>query len=326
MSGLALPGDLAAGSTVVAAVSGGADSVALLDLLLRDGRFRVVAWHLDHALRPDSAADAAAVRQLADRLGVAAVCERCEVRALVRGDGIEEAGRRARYARLAAACARLGAVAACTAHHRDDQAETAVLQILRGCGPAGPGGIAAERALSPGVRLLRPLLGWSREELRAHCRAHGLAWREDPSNADHAFRRNHIRHAVLPLWERHCPGIAAELAGLAARGAAVRAADAAAAARIPLHQGLAVAAAQALSTGVRGALWLRLLNRLGIEADRARLRLLEDLLAGAPGRRLRLGPWLLLRRGRLLVWDLVPVRGAAGSAGMAVDGAAAGIG
>lgn len=302
---LALPADLAPGATVVAAVSGGADSVALLDRLHADGRWRIVCWHLDHGLRPDSAADAAWVADLAARLGIPSAGERADVRAALRGDGLEEAARRVRYARLAEACVRLGAAAACTAHHRDDQTETALLQILRGCGPEGPAGIAPERNLAPGVRLLRPLLHATRAELVAHCRARGLVWREDPSNADLALRRNRLRHEVLPEWEQRCPGIGEALAVLAQRGGAARRTAEAAVVGL-IGDGTAEARdLLALDAVSRAACWRLLCARLGIEADRDRLRRLDDLLEGAPGRRLRLGRWLLLRRGRTLVWEAV---------------------
>lgn len=302
---LRLPDDLADGATVVAAVSGGADSVALLGLLAGCGRFRVVCWHLDHRLRPDSAADAEFVAALAVRLDVSFVGEAADVRAAMRGDGLEEAARRVRYARLTAACQRLGAAAACTAHHRDDQAETALLQILRGCGPEGPGGIAAERALAPGVRLLRPLLHATRAELVAWCQRHALAWREDASNADPAFARNRLRHLVLPEWERRCPGIGEALAGLAEQGGRRRQAAQQRAAGAIGTSSAAVAALSALDGEARAAAWRGLCAQLGIHADRGRLRRLDDLLHGAPGRRLRLGPWLLLRRARQLTWTAV---------------------
>jgi tRNA(Ile)-lysidine synthase len=302
MPPLALPERLRPGATLVVAVSGGADSVALLDLLVAEGRFCLIAWHLDHGLRPESAADALAVQELAARLGVPAVIERADVRLLARGDGLEEAGRRARYARLAALCRARGADAACTAHHRDDQAETALLQILRGCGPEGPTGIAAERPLAPGAALLRPVLGWTRAELRAHCQDRGLAWREDASNADTAFRRNLIRHAVLPDWERHCPGVTGALVALAERGRATRTRADAQAARVHLAGGLHLGEADALDTAGRAALWRRLLARLGVEPDRERLRRLDDLARGGSGRRLRLGAWLLTNRRRRLEW------------------------
>lgn len=300
-----LPDDLPAGALLVAAVSGGADSVALLSLLVGRGH-PVVCWHLDHRLRPGSAADAAFVRALAARLGVPCVVEEADVRAAVRGDGIEEAARRVRYARLDAACVRLGAAAACTAHHRDDLSETALLQILRGCGPEGPAGIAPERRLPGGTRLLRPLLHLRHADLVGLCRARGLPWREDPSNRDQAFARNRLRNAVLPQWERHCPGAAAALAELAeAAGARRRAAEAAVAGLLG-PAGISAAAALALGGAARAALWRLLCARLAIEPERGRLRRLDDLLAGRPGRRLRLGRWLMLRRARDLAWTEAP--------------------
>lgn len=305
---LNLPADLPAGSLVAAAVSGGADSVALADLLAGSGRCRLIVWHLDHGLRPSSAAEAEAVVRLAGRLGVEAVVERIDVAAEAgRGEGIEAAGRRVRYARLTALCLARGAIAACTAHHRDDQAETVLMQVLRGCGPSGPPGIPAERPLAPGIRLLRPLLSASRSALRAHCQRRGLPWSEDSSNADVRWRRNFIRHAVLAGWEERFPGISADLAGLAGTSRAARTATEHQVAAVDLGMGrLGVAEAQALSTDVRGTLWRRLGDTLGIELDRGRIRRLDDLLFGAPGRRLRIGRWLLLRRGRVLVWQDAP--------------------
>lgn len=297
---------------MVVAASGGADSTALADLLVAEGRFTVVLWHLDHGLRLDSLSDAQAVEDLGRRLQVAVVSERAPIGELAKeaGIGVEEAGRHERYRRLGAACHRLGAIASCTAHHRDDQAETVLMQILRGCGPEGPPGIPPERELPPGVRLLRPVLGWSRHELRAHCLARRLPWREDPSNADTALRRNFLRHAVLAAWEDHVPGVSDALAGLGMRSRQNRIAAERSASAVPLAaEALPVAPALALDASGRGALWRRLLAGLGLEPDRERLRRLDDLLSGAPGRRLRLGDWLLLRRARQISWRRQPWQG-----------------
>jgi len=302
---LRIPADLAAGSTLVIAVSGGVDSVALLAALAEHGGFRLICWHLDHQLRDGSAADAAFVVALAGRLGVQSVNDRADVRAAMRGDGVEEAARRVRYARLAEFCVQVGAVAACTAHHRDDQAETALMQILRGCGPEGPGGIAADRPLADGVRLLRPLLHATRQDLVEFCRSRQLEWREDPSNADPVFARNRIRHHVLPEWERHCPGIRDALAAMAEHGGAVRRAAASRGAGLIGATCIPVVALQGLDRAALAAVWRELCRRCGVEANRDRLRRLDDLLTGGPGRRLRLGDWLLLRRARQISWTAV---------------------
>jgi tRNA(Ile)-lysidine synthase len=192
-----------AGETVVAALSGGADSVALLDALVTLSEpvgFSVVAAHLDHGLRPGSAADAAFCGDLCRQLGVPLRTERRDVadRARREGGGLEEAARLERYAFLARVKDESGAAAIALAHTRDDQAETVLLRLLRGAGRLG---LSAMRARSGD--LIRPLLGLSRQDVLDHLRGRGLAWREDPTNADLKVPRNRVRHELLPYLERH---------------------------------------------------------------------------------------------------------------------------
>jgi tRNA(Ile)-lysidine synthase len=199
---LARAGGLAAGETVVAALSGGPDSVALLHALTRlaPGRgLRVVAAHLDHGLRPGSRADAAFCRRLCRSLGVPLRTARADVRARARrdGGGIEEAARLERYAFLRRIKDEEGAALIAVAHTRDDQAETVLLRLLRGAGRTGLAGMR-ERAGD----LFRPLLSIGRADVLAHLRTHGLASREDPTNADPAHRRNRVRLELLPYLER----------------------------------------------------------------------------------------------------------------------------
>jgi tRNA(Ile)-lysidine synthase len=124
------------------------------------------------------------------------------------GLGLEGAARRARYD----AFARLDTDLLAVAQHRDDQAETLLLQLLRGAGLRGLAGMPAERLLEgTGIRLLRPLLGVARAEIEAYARARELAWVDDESNADTARRRNFLRHDVLPLIERQFPSARAAL-------------------------------------------------------------------------------------------------------------------
>jgi tRNA(Ile)-lysidine synthase len=198
---------------VVVGLSGGADSVALLDALasLRRRRgFRVVAAHLDHALRSGSPEDAAFCAELCRALDVPLRVGRADVRGRAAREhgGLEQAARRERYAFLRQVREEEGAFAIAVAHTRDDQAETLLLRLLRG---AGATGLAAMR---PRTRdLLRPLLAVSRGEVLAHLRERGLAWREDPSNTDLAHRRNRVRHELIPyLEERFNPAIRASLA------------------------------------------------------------------------------------------------------------------
>jgi tRNA(Ile)-lysidine synthase len=199
--------------TVVVGLSGGADSVALLDALasLRRRRgFRVVAAHLDHALRAGSPEDAAFCAELCRALDVPLRVGRADVRARAARErgGLEQAARRERYAFLRRVREEEGAFAIAVAHTRDDQAETLLLRLLRGAGAAG---LAGMRPRSGDV--VRPLLAVSRGEVLAHLRERGLSWREDPSNADLAYRRNRVRHELIPyLEERFNPAIRASLA------------------------------------------------------------------------------------------------------------------
>lgn len=189
--------------TVLVAVSGGADSVALLRALwaLRgSGPGRVVAAHLNHGLRGEqSDADEAFVRELCGRLGVGCEVGRTEVARLAKqqGDGLEAAGRVARYRFLAEAAGRIGARFVATAHTADDQAETILHRIVRGTGLRGLSGIRRVRPLGPAV-LIRPLLQFRRAELRAYLHELKQPYRDDVSNADLRLTRNRIRHELLP--------------------------------------------------------------------------------------------------------------------------------
>jgi tRNA(Ile)-lysidine synthase len=205
------------GETLVVGLSGGADSVALVDALasLRRRRgFRLVAAHLDHRLRPGSAEEAAFCAVLCAQLDVPLRTGTADVRARAAHErgGLEQAARRERYAFLRRVKGEEAAAAVAVAHTRDDQAETLLLRLLRGAGATGLGGM---RARSGDV--VRPLLDVSRPEVLAHLRERGLTWREDPSNADLAHRRNRVRHELIPyLEERFNPGIRAALARTAA--------------------------------------------------------------------------------------------------------------
>jgi tRNA(Ile)-lysidine synthase len=207
-----------AGGRALVAVSGGADSVALLDLLVltREAhRLELVVAHADHGIHPDSAAVAESVRRLASDLGCGFVPGRLGLGA---GAG-ETAAREARHAWLEAARVAEGAGLVFLAHHADDQVETVLLRALSGSAPAGLAGIPARRG-----RLVRPLLGFRHAELVAHCQARGLAWWEDPANRDARHRRAWIRHRVLPELRGALADVDASLLRLAAQAADDRAA------------------------------------------------------------------------------------------------------
>lgn len=196
-----LPGKLLVG------LSGGADSVALTHLLL-DAGYQVTAVHVNHGLRGD-ASDG-------DEAFVRALCEEWRIplrtyRALPPESPGEGWAREARYGFFRQAMAEAQADALVLAHHRDDQAETLLLHLLRGSGLTGLTGMLADTNLN-GMRILRPLLMYSREELRAYLSERGITWREDGSNGDARYLRNALRLEVLPVLELLVPGAAARMA------------------------------------------------------------------------------------------------------------------
>lgn len=187
------------------ALSGGPDSTALLHALAQwpDARTRGLrALHVDHGLHADSAAWAEHCRRFCADLELPCTVVRVQV-ATQRGEGLEAAARRARYAAFAAQL-RQGETLL-LAHHRDDQAETVLLKLLRGAGPEGLGGMRERRPLGGG-ELWRPLLhAITRAQLRDYVATHGLSCIDDPSNADTRLARNQLRREILPRLAAHWP-------------------------------------------------------------------------------------------------------------------------
>jgi len=201
------------GSHILVAVSGGADSVALLHALhglAKRKRLRLTVAHLEHGIRgKTSREDAVFVRALALLLKIPCVIGQAKVPELAKRNGIslEMAARQARYAFLVRAARRVGADMIATAHTADDQAETLLLKFLRGAGRGGLSGIAPDTVVS-GTRVIRPLMEVSRSQIEAYLRARKCVWREDESNTDTVFLRNRVRHELLPLLEReYNPGL-----------------------------------------------------------------------------------------------------------------------
>ncbi|MEQ1861903.1 MAG: tRNA lysidine(34) synthetase TilS [Chthoniobacteraceae bacterium] len=189
--------------TALVAVSGGRDSVALLHALVGAGYRQLVVCHLDHALRPDSDADAWFVADLADRYELPFEADRVPVLEIAeeRKLSIEAAGRAARYEFFSQVANALWCPRVILAHHADDQVETMLLNLFRG---SGRGGLAAMQPHSvrevcgKRLELHRPLLGVWRDEIAAYAKANRLEYREDASNDDRRFARNRVRHDLLP--------------------------------------------------------------------------------------------------------------------------------
>ena len=200
---------LQAGARLLLALSGGADSTALailLWLLAPRMGLSLSALSVDHALRPESPEEARHVLALCQWLGIP--CRLCREDVAARagswGCGLEDAGRRVRYALLEEERAALGADWIVLGHHAGDLSEDVLLRLTRGAGWPGLAGMAAK---DDGRRLLRPLLFTSPGELRGLLRRLHIPWREDASNASLAFRRNRLRHEVLPLLRRENPAL-----------------------------------------------------------------------------------------------------------------------
>ncbi|HXS11269.1 MAG TPA: tRNA lysidine(34) synthetase TilS [Acidobacteriaceae bacterium] len=217
---------LSAGERVCVAVSGGADSVALLLALVDANRAKeslgvvLSAMHVHHGLRGAEAdTDEAFVRDLCEQMGVPLVVERVDVvgRQAAEREGLEEAARELRYRVFWELMKSEKVDVVATAHTLDDQAETVVMKLLRGAWTEGIGGIApVVRTGGPQQRgrIVRPVLGLRRTEVEAYLRERGQAWREDATNRDLSLTRNRVRHELMPVLRGFNPGVDVALARL----------------------------------------------------------------------------------------------------------------
>lgn len=280
---------------VLVAVSGGPDSVALLDLLWRGRethRRALEVVHVDHGIHPDSRRVADSVEHLAEGYGLV-----CHVRRLGLPErSSETTARRARRAALREVRLLTDAARVALAHHADDQVETVLLRVLRGSGPSGLAGMAPRRG-----PWIRPLLDVPRAVLQRHLDAHGLSAWQDPANRDPRHLRSWLRTVVLPLLEDRLPDLRQRLAGLAEQAARDRRAwNAIPALLEPLDlQGdvdrVSVAAAplRGYRSEVQQAVLAALGRRLGVPIGVRRLARLIGLVSGGrSGRRVRLAPGL----------------------------------
>lgn len=255
------------------AVSGGSDSVALLRLLHEADAFSLHVGHVDHMLRPSSAADAAFVRELSASLALPFVATRVPVAEVARQRGwnIEDAARRLRYDFLTRAAKAQGCEAIVTAHTLDDQAETVLLQLLRGA--AYLRGMPARRG-----QLIRPLLAASRAELRAFLAIRGQSFCEDESNADTSRERAWLRHEVLPLLQSRRPSIGSILGRTAQVQGDIAGVLEPQAARLLGPSGILLEPLQQAPAALQRSALAQLLKSEGVAVDLALLETLRDHL------------------------------------------------
>lgn len=338
--------ELAPDAPVIVALSGGADSVFLLQLAARaQSKPRILAVHVEHGLRgAESQADMAFCRDLCAKLSVPFRAESLSLDPTV--SGLEARARVARYRALCRAAAHCGVSTVLTGHHADDALETLLLRWMRGTRLAGLGALPARTHLAPlsrarerrsgnlevlnttgaAIDVLRPLLAMRREEVRASLREHGFEWREDRSNESPRFARNRVRHALLPQIESACGEHA--LDHLRAFGAAVEELEerlATLTARLSWSPPLFAAARRSASDlhlgGTlerrtlltlagplrRRALWRLLTEGTGHPPSRALLALvLSDLETGHTARHSLPGGWRLVLRADLLHLEPAP--------------------
>src|SRR5512139_2437064 len=194
---------------IVAGISGGPDSLCLMNVLRKAG-YRIIVAHFNHKLRPDSDTDANIVEQTAARLNLASVIQSGDVRAYADSGklSVEEAARILRYRFLMEQARHFHAQAVAVGHTADDQVETVLMHFIRGAGLSGLKGMSYRTIIQmfdPEIPIVRPLLDTWREETVVYCATHGSRPRHDPSNASLDFFRNRLRHLLIPNLETYNP-------------------------------------------------------------------------------------------------------------------------
>ncbi len=312
----ALPRGAAAAIRIAVALSGGRDSMVLLDALATlapDMGFALSALHVHHGLSINADAWAEFCADQCAKRGVPLAVHRADIRRAA-GESLEARARAARYAAYAAADADVVALA----HHADDQAETLLLQLLRGAGPEGLAAMPAHRPLRKGLALLRPFLALPRVAIDAYAAARGLAWVDDESNANTGVKRNFIRHDVAPRLAAAFPGypvtlvraaahqaeaarLIDELAALDAQGAVAD--DPVAGATLD-RTALIVLAARAPHRARNLLRWFLRQHQLAAPSAARLAAMLDQLSGAAPHARVRLvhaGVEVGFHRGRIVV-------------------------
>lgn len=296
---------LETGEPVVIGLSGGVDSMALTSVLATLG-MAVRAVHVNYRLRGDASnEDEAFVRAWCGERGVDLVVRSFDGE-WPSGASVQQAARDFRYAVFEEAALAISCSKVAVGHHRDDQAETVLLNLFRGSGPEGLAGMPARREIAPGssVQVVRPLLAERRRDIAAYALAQGLKWREDASNTIPKYRRGALREHILPLIEQHFGEAVVE--NIARSGALVREyvdevlrdeLEACFDAALTGEGVVDEAAVRALPPVLRRRVFIEALRRWapGFEADARAAARIEHLLDMQPGRRLVFGDTVVWR-------------------------------
>jgi tRNA(Ile)-lysidine synthase len=319
-------GVLRRGASLLVAASGGRDSTVLAHVLAQLAKrwsLSLTLAHVHHGLRPAADAERDAVLRLAAQLDARGVWRAVPLREelATHGGSVQDRARTLRYEALDAMAREAGAACVLTAHHAGDQAETVLLALLRASGPAGLAGIDPQRCIDGRLPVLRPLLDVTPDAIAAHAAEHGLSWVEDDSNAGDGYRRNALRHRVLPaLLDIGGDGALAAIGESARISAAVdgflaqHAArlDAELTARGELHRGahgvrLALHSLQPYFDIERALLLRRMLDDCGAPSGHDAARAALSLADRKPGARAALGGgWMCVRERDALVLCMPP--------------------
>jgi len=290
------------------AVSGGCDSMVLLNILRESQQWPLHVYHLDHQLRDDSQLDARLVADYCDRHALNRSINTADIATLAKQhkQGIEEYAREHRYRQLQDIAAEHSILFIATAHHRDDQIESILMNLMRGAETHGLAGMRHQRALGDCI-LIRPFLELTRAAIRATAEKNQIVWREDSSNQDTRYQRNHLRQVIIPALEKVRPGFAeALLQQASAKRQQTDIWDACIDSEWSYclqHSAITLDILQHWSPETCSAFWRRLLMHFSLPLSKVNIQRCQELLNGETSKQLPLGDMTLYRNQLQITWS-----------------------